>query len=235
MTLADAARALAGEGPLTRNELRERLEREEAEAAARGEAGLLHRRLAALDADAAARIHPNDLRRTIRALEIGLRAGARPSVLRGAHGFADRPYRVLHLALDPGPEALDARTDARCVAMIEAVLLHEVRDLLARGFSPDLRPFQAIGYRHLMPVAQGVERLGEWWVRSRQVVAPPDLERQLRLRGRSLTRAAEAVLDALVAVADELVRARSWRGRFVGHVPTEAAGLRVMGAEDALR
>ncbi|MBB1495083.1 hypothetical protein J4N02_00845 [Propioniciclava sp. MC1595] len=36
--------------------------------------------------------------------------------------------------------------------------------------------------------AQGVERLGEWWVRSRQVVAPPDLERQLRLRGRSLTR-----------------------------------------------
>ncbi|MFO1056928.1 MAG: LysR substrate-binding domain-containing protein [Dongiaceae bacterium] len=57
----------------------------------------------------------------------------------------------------------------------------------------------------------------------------------VRKRGRSLTRAAEAVLDALVAVADELVRARSWRGRFVGHVPTEAAGLRVMGAEDALR
>lgn len=34
----------------------------------------------------------------------------------------------------------------------------------------------------------GLDRLGEWWVRSRQVVAPPDLERQLRLRGRSLTR-----------------------------------------------
>lgn len=35
---------------------------------------------------------------------------------------------------------------------------------------------------------RGVERLGDWWVRSRQVVAPADLERQLRLRGRSLTR-----------------------------------------------
>lgn len=34
----------------------------------------------------------------------------------------------------------------------------------------------------------GLDRLGEWWVRSRRVVAPVDLERQLRLRGRSLTR-----------------------------------------------
>lgn len=33
-----------------------------------------------------------------------------------------------------------------------------------------------------------LDRLGAWWLRSRQVVAPPELERQLRLRGRSLTR-----------------------------------------------
>jgi len=139
--------------------LRERLEREEAIAAAKGEAGLLHRRLLELDPEAAARVHPNDLRRTIRALEIGMRAGTKPSLLRGAHAFSDRPYRVLHLALDPGPAALDARTDARCVAMIEHGLLREVRELLARGFAPELRPFQAIGYRHVMPVAQGLDTL----------------------------------------------------------------------------
>lgn len=34
---------------------------------------------------------------------------------------------------------------------------------------------------------QGVERLGGWWVRSRRVVASPELERRLRLRGRTLT------------------------------------------------
>jgi tRNA dimethylallyltransferase len=149
---------LLDEGGADRD-LRERLEREESIAAAKGDAGLLHRRLVELDPEAAARIHPNDLRRTIRALEIGTRAGARPSALRGAHAFADRPYRVLHLALDPGAAALDTRTDARCAAMIEQGLLREVRDLLARGFAPELRPFQAIGYRHVMPVAQGLDTL----------------------------------------------------------------------------
>ncbi len=43
--------------------------------------------------------------------------------------------------------------------MIEGGLLQEVRGLLARRFSPDLRPFEAIGYRHVIPVAQGHDTL----------------------------------------------------------------------------
>ena len=63
------------------------------------------------------------------------------------------------LALDPGTEELDVRIDARCAAMIEQGLLREVRDLLGRGFAPELRAFQAIGYRHMIPVAQGLNTL----------------------------------------------------------------------------
>lgn len=37
------------------------------------------------------------------------------------------------------------------------------------------------------PEVSGLERMGAWWVRARQVAAPPELERNLRLRGRRLT------------------------------------------------
>lgn len=35
--------------------------------------------------------------------------------------------------------------------------------------------------------AQGWDRVGDWWLRTRGVVAPPDLQRNLQLRGRTLT------------------------------------------------
>jgi tRNA dimethylallyltransferase len=139
--------------------LRETLEREHAQAVAKGDPQQLHRRLEQVDPEAAARIHPNDVRRIVRALELLGRSGLQASSLRDAHGFADRPYRVLQLALDPGVSALDARIDARCADMIERGLLQEVRGLLARRFSAELRPFEAIGYRHVIPVAQGQDTL----------------------------------------------------------------------------
>ena len=136
-------------------ELRTELEAEQAAASAAGDPHRLHRRLQELDPASAERIHPNDARRITRALEIALGSGKSAARVRDAHGFGDRPYRVLHLAVDLERAALDARIDARCKAMIDAGLLHEVRDLLARGYGPELRPLQAIGYRHMLPVAQG--------------------------------------------------------------------------------
>lgn len=140
-------------------ELREALEKEHEEALRAGDPGRLHRRLAASDPAAAARIHPNDARRVVRALEIEAQAGIPASTVRGAHEFADRPYRVLHLALDLERDALNARIDARCAAMIEAGLLQEMRALLDRGYGFELRPMQAIGYRHMIPVVQGADTL----------------------------------------------------------------------------
>ncbi|HTF33574.1 MAG TPA: tRNA (adenosine(37)-N6)-dimethylallyltransferase MiaA [Myxococcota bacterium] len=139
--------------------LRLQLEEEHATAAAAGDPLRLHRRLAGLDTAAAERIHPHDLRRVIRALELCLRAGGAASAIRRAHGFADQPYRTLHLALDPGREELDRRIDLRCEAMIESGLLREVRALRALGYGAELRSMQAIGYRHMAPVVDGADTL----------------------------------------------------------------------------
>jgi tRNA dimethylallyltransferase len=139
--------------------LRERLEAEQARAAEEGDPGRLHRRLAEFDPEAAEKIHPNDVRRTVRALEILEQSGQPASSVRAAHAFTDRPFRVLHLAIDPGREALAERIERRCEAMIEAGLLREVRDLRERGYGPQLTPMQAIGYRHIQPVVDGSDTL----------------------------------------------------------------------------
>jgi tRNA dimethylallyltransferase len=147
------------EGAEADPELREALEREHDAAVQAGDPGRLHRRLAVSDPESAARIHPHDARRVVRALEIEARTGAPASQVRQTHAFGDRPYRALHLALDMARDALDARIDARCAAMIEAGLLQEVRALQERGYGPELPPMQAIGYRHMLPVAAGSDTL----------------------------------------------------------------------------
>jgi tRNA dimethylallyltransferase len=142
-------------------ELRADLEAEHARALAAGDEDRLHRRLRTLDPETAEEIHPRDVRRCVRALELCLTTGEPASERRRAHGFADRPYRSLHLALDPGRARLDARIDAHCVQMIERGLLREVRSLRARGYGPELRPMQAIGYRHMQPVVEGSATLAD--------------------------------------------------------------------------
>jgi tRNA dimethylallyltransferase len=139
--------------------LRERLENEQRRAAEEGDPARLHRRLKEFDADAAERIHPNDVRRTVRALEILQQSGRTASSVREAHGFRDRPFRVLHLSIDPGRKTLVERIDRRAEGMIKAGLLQEVRDLRERGYASDLRPMQAIGYRHIQPVVDGSDTL----------------------------------------------------------------------------
>ena len=139
--------------------LRTELEDQNRAAVEAGDPQRLHRRLAKVDPEAADRIHPNDVRRIIRALEIAGRVGEPASSLRAEHAFADRPYRTLHLALDPGREALAARIDRRCGEMIENGLLREARALRERGYGPELRPMRAIGYRHMTPVVDGADTL----------------------------------------------------------------------------
>jgi tRNA dimethylallyltransferase len=146
----------AGEANL---EIRQELEEEHAAAVEAGDPNRLHRALEHVDANAAERIHPNDTRRIIRALEIERNSGSAASQLRDDHGFADRPFRTLHLALDPGRGPLVERINRRCEEMIEGGLLQEARGLRDRGYAASLRPMQAIGYRHVMRVVDGVDTL----------------------------------------------------------------------------
>jgi tRNA dimethylallyltransferase len=118
----------------------------------------LHARLATLDPQAARQIDPHNLRRTVRALEVILRTGRRFSEQR-QRGIS--PYSLLQLGLTrPRPE-LYARIDARIDTMLEAGLVAEVQALLAKGYSSNLPPLSAIGYREVIAYLQGEASLEE--------------------------------------------------------------------------
>lgn len=118
----------------------------------------LHTRLARLDPSAAQHIESRNLRRTIRALEVILTTGKLFSTQRQSHSPR---YRILKIGLyRPRPE-LYQRIDARLDAMIEAGFIEEVKELLDRGYSPDLPGFSAIGYSDLIAYIQGKISLEE--------------------------------------------------------------------------
>lgn len=108
----------------------------------------LHAELERIDPRAAGTIHPADKVRVIRALEIAMVAGRPASALRVSWGGEGR-YRVLFLALDPGREAMYGRIDRRVDAMFRLGFVDEVRGLLSRGYTPDLKSMGALGYRHV--------------------------------------------------------------------------------------
>ena len=99
------------------------------------------------------------MKRTVRALELQRATGRRPSELRREHGFAERRYERLYLVVDPGREALAERIDRRCEAMVASGLLQEVRRLREQGYGAELPSMQAIGYRHMQPVIDGLDTL----------------------------------------------------------------------------
>lgn len=118
----------------------------------------LYARLAALDPQAARRIDPRNLRRTIRALEVILLTGRRFS---DQSAVGHSPYNLLQIGLKRPRQELFARIDARVEEMLRRGLVNEVQGLLVQGYSPDLPPFSAIGYRRIMDYLQGKITLDE--------------------------------------------------------------------------
>jgi len=107
----------------------------------------LHSELARVDPVLAARLHPNDRVRLVRGVEVFRQSGHRLSDLQAAHAAAPDRHEVRGVWLDR--DDLDARIDARVLGMIAAGYVEEVRGLLERGFSRDLKPMQSLGYRHV--------------------------------------------------------------------------------------
>ncbi|RZB34377.1 MAG: tRNA dimethylallyltransferase [Desulfobacteraceae bacterium Eth-SRB1] len=131
--------------------IRERLKRE---AEVHG-ADFLHTRLSKCDPVAAENIHPNDEYRIIRALEIYEITGKSLSEYHEEHRFADEPFKVLTIGLDMNREILYDRINSRVDAMIDAGLVDEVKRLLHKGYSENLKPMQSIGYRHAVDYIKG--------------------------------------------------------------------------------
>jgi len=118
------------------------------EAGARGPAAL-HARLAACDPEAAKRIHPNDAVRILRALEVFEATGRPLSQFQREHRFGDTPFAALKIGLSIERQELYRRIDRRVAAMVAAGLEAEVRSLLMKGYGPELKSMQSIGYSHM--------------------------------------------------------------------------------------
>jgi tRNA dimethylallyltransferase len=111
----------------------------------------LHRLLGRLDPAAASRIAARDKPKIIRALEVRLETGEPLSKY-----LEERPrqpldgFSIHFIGLNPTREELYGRINARVRQMFGAGLVQEVQQLLARGIPSSAKPFEAIGYRHVI-------------------------------------------------------------------------------------
>jgi tRNA dimethylallyltransferase len=118
----------------------------------------LHARLQVLDPPAAAKIDPPNLRRTVRALEVILTTGQRFSRQKGRK---PSPYSILQIGLRRPREEIYDRVDTRIQHMLATGLIEETQALLDQGYSPELPPLSAIGYRQVIEYLNGEISLEE--------------------------------------------------------------------------
>ena len=64
-------------------------------------------------------------------------------------------FAVLKIGLFPEREALYRRLEMRLEKMFENGIIDETRAILDRGFPPDAKPFESIGYRQALQVIRG--------------------------------------------------------------------------------
>ena len=142
--------------PPTDESLRQRLTRSREKRGAEH----LHRLLNRIDPNAARQLYPRDWPRVQRALEVYLQTGK--SIVdqqpeRPKPHESSRRLRIL--TLNPPRAELYQRINERTEAHFRAGLVDEVRDLLARGFSPTSNALGAHGYRRVVEYLQGLRDL----------------------------------------------------------------------------
>lgn len=118
----------------------------------------LHQWLSRVDPHAAEKIDASNSRRTIRAVEVILSSGERFSTQRQ---LVEPMYDILMIGIARSRVELYARIDERIELMIQNGFEDEVRNLLAKGYSPALPAFSAIGYREMVSVVEGAISIDE--------------------------------------------------------------------------
>lgn len=120
---------------------------------------VLHERLAGIDPVSAARIHPNDTSRLLRALEVHALTGRPWSELLARQQANTEPSgprkNILKIGLTGDRQWLYDRINLRAAQMLAGGFIEEVENLLGMGFSRELKPMQAIGYRHVVEFLDG--------------------------------------------------------------------------------
>jgi tRNA dimethylallyltransferase len=139
---------------------------------ARDGAPALHRRLAALDPDAATRMDVANGRRIVRALEVVALTGSMP----GRMTSYDARYDTCWLGVDR-PD-LAERIALRVDRMFDAGLVQEVRALERQGLREGVTASQALGYKQVLELLDGV--VDEPAARERTVAATRRFARRQR-------------------------------------------------------
>jgi tRNA dimethylallyltransferase len=83
----------------------------------------------------------------VRALEVLELTGRPISSWQREHGLGERPFETLTLELSVEPKELARRIEERSRRIVAAGIVDELGALYARGYSPGLKAFDAIGYR----------------------------------------------------------------------------------------
>jgi len=115
----------------------------------------MHARLARVDPAASDRIHPHDRQRILRALEVHRITGRPLSAWQGEHRFHEDHFQVIGIFLHRNRQELYRRINERVLRMMDAGFLGEARELLERGYGPELKPMQSLGYKQLVAHLMG--------------------------------------------------------------------------------
>jgi tRNA dimethylallyltransferase len=127
-------------------EVRDRLKQEAQE----GGDEFLYHRLRQVDPLTASRLHSRDRVRIIRALEVFEVTGVPISFYQEQHRFGERPYVTLKIGLEMERRILYQRIDQRVDRMVEQGFLGEVESLMGKGYGPELKPMQSLGYKQMV-------------------------------------------------------------------------------------
>jgi len=121
----------------------------------RGLAGM-HAELERIDPVSATAINHGDRVRIERALEVYRKTGRTMTELRSGEGRSTVPrYRVALIVLHSSRENIYARIERRVDSMLKQGLVEEVRGLLQKGYSRDLKPFTGLGYQQALSFLDG--------------------------------------------------------------------------------
>ena len=138
------------EGPGRSQDIRERLNR----IGDRKGSDYLYRLLERRDPAAADRIQAGDKVRVLRSLEIYLLTGRPISQLQQQRDPL-KNLSILKIGLSLPRPILYDKINRRVSEMFHSGLIEEVQQLLAKGYRPDCKGFEALGYRHAVAVLDG--------------------------------------------------------------------------------
>ena len=115
----------------------------------------LYEELKSVDPRASARIKPGDRQRIVRALEVFYTTGAPISTHQKESQRSSPRYKHMLVVMFRERQELYERIETRVDRMFTEGLVGEVEGLLDAGFSPDLHPLKALGYREVMRYLEG--------------------------------------------------------------------------------